>query len=104
MSSSKLSLLAHLTHQKELIERLISQHFPDIPLSADVGEEFDSYWQARKQEVITNLNKGEGLQQIGLEKVIGRYLFTKKAPMSDDVRKLWRSALHCGNVVASRTA
>ena len=76
---------AQLRSKKELIERFISQHFPDLPASADVGEEFDSYWQARKQEAITNLSEDEGLKQEGLEKVIGSYLFTEKTPMRDDV-------------------
>ncbi len=76
---------AQLRSKKELIERFISQHFPDLPTSADVGEEFDSYWQARKQEAITSLSEDEGLKQDGLEKVIGTYLFTEKTPMRDDV-------------------
>jgi type I restriction enzyme R subunit len=76
---------AQLRSKKELIERFISQHFPDLPASADVGEEFDSYWQARKQEAIATLSEDEGLQQEGLEKVIGTYLFTEKTPMRDDV-------------------
>ena len=74
-----------LRSKKELIERFISQHFPNVPASADIGEEFDSYWEARKQEAIVNLSKDEGLRQEGLEKVIGAYLFTEKAPMRDDV-------------------
>lgn len=76
---------AQLRSKKELIERFISQHFPDLPASADVGEEFDSYWQARKQEAITSLSEDENLKQDGLEKVIGTYLFTEKTPMRDDV-------------------
>ncbi|MCL6284273.1 type I restriction endonuclease subunit R [Ruegeria sp. 2012CJ41-6] len=76
---------AQLRSKKELIERFISQHFPDLPAGADVGEEFDSYWQARKQEAITSLSEDEGLKKEGLEKVIGIYLFTEKTPMRDDV-------------------
>ncbi|WP_420011433.1 type I restriction endonuclease subunit R [Tateyamaria sp.] len=76
---------AQLRSKKEIIERFISQHFPDLPASADVGEEFDSYWQARKQEAITSLSEDENLKQDGLEKVIGTYLFTEKTPMRDDV-------------------
>lgn len=76
---------AQLRSKKELIERFISQHFLEMPSSADVGEEFDSYWQSRKQEAIVSLSEDERLKQDGLERVIGTYLFTEKTPMRDDV-------------------
>lgn len=33
-----------LRSKKELIERLIAEHFPDIPKGDDIGEEFETYW------------------------------------------------------------
>lgn len=76
---------AQLRSKKELIERFISQHFPDLPASADVGEEFDAYWSEQKRLAIQALSSEEGLEQDGLEKVIGNYLFTEKTPMRDDI-------------------
>lgn len=76
---------AQLRSKKELIERFISQHFPDLPAGANVGAEFDSYWNKQKQVAIQALSSEEGLRREELEKVIGNYLFTEKTPMRDDV-------------------
>jgi type I restriction enzyme R subunit len=76
---------AQLRSKKELIERFISQHFADIPASADVGEKFDAYWSEQKRLAIETLSAEEELKQEELEKVIGNYLFTEKTPMRDDV-------------------
>ena len=76
---------AQLRSKKELIERFISQHFADIPASADVGERFDAYWSDQKRLAVETLSAEEGLKQEELEKVIGNYLFTEKTPMRDDV-------------------
>ncbi len=74
-----------LRSKKELIERFIADHFPDIPKGGDIGEEFETYWNVEKEKAITELGNTEGLDQEGLKKVIGDYLFTEKAPMRDDV-------------------
>ena len=76
---------AQLRSKKELIERFISQHFPDLPADANIAEEFDSYWSEQKRQAIEQLSEDEKLEQAGLEKVIGNYLFTEKTPMRDDV-------------------
>jgi type I restriction enzyme R subunit len=74
-----------LRSKKELIERFIADHFPDIPKGGDIGEEFESYWTEEKKKAIAELSETEGLDVEGLEKVIGNYLFTEKTPMRDDV-------------------
>jgi len=76
---------AQLRSKKELIERFISQHFPDLPAEANIAEEFDSYWSEQKRQAIEKLSEEEKLEQAGLERVIGNYLFTEKTPMRDDV-------------------
>lgn len=76
---------AQLRSKKELIERFISQHFSDLPADANIAEEFDSYWSEQKRQAIEQLSEDEKLEQAGLEKVIGNYLFTEKTPMRDDV-------------------
>ncbi len=50
-----------------------------------MGEEFDTYWADKKSQAIKDLSAEEKLEQAGLEKVIGDYLFTEKPPMRDDV-------------------
>lgn len=76
---------AQLRSKKELIERFIEQHFPNIPGDGDVGEEFESFWSEEKQKAIEALGASENLDIDGLHNVIGDYLFTEKAPLRDDV-------------------
>ena len=76
---------AQLRSKKELIERFIAEHFANLPATADVGTEFDSYWAEEKRRAIEELSTEEGIKQEGLEAVIGTYLFTEKTPMRDDV-------------------
>ncbi len=76
---------AQLRSKKELIERFIANHFPDIPKGGDIGEEFESYWSDEKKKAIEELSATEGLALEGLQKVIGDYLFTDKPPMREDV-------------------
>ena len=76
---------AQLRSKKELIERFIAEHFAALPASADVGAEFDSYWEAQKQSALIALSQDEGLKREALDKVLANYLFTEKTPMRDDV-------------------
>lgn len=74
-----------LRSKKDLIERFIADHFPDIPKGGDIGEEFESYWSEEKQKAIKELSSSEELDPAGLQKIIDDYLFTDKSPMRDDV-------------------
>lgn len=74
-----------LRSKKELIERFIADHFADMPASADVNEAFDSYWTEEKRKALIALSEEEGLDQNGLEKVLGNYLFTEKTPLRDEI-------------------
>jgi type I restriction enzyme R subunit len=76
---------AQLRSKKELIERFIEQHFAHLSPAADVGEEFDSYWQAEKHKALETMSAEEGLQRDGLDRVLTEYQFTGKTPMRDDV-------------------
>jgi len=74
-----------LRSKRELIERFITEQFPDIPKNADVGEEFEKYWDDQKQKAIEALGDSEDLDVDGLQKVIGDFLFTEKEPRRDEV-------------------
>ncbi len=80
-----------LRSKKELIERFIADHFADMPASADVAEEFDSYWTEEKRKALVSLSEEEGLDPEGLEKVLGNYLFTEKTPMRDEIIEIMES-------------
>lgn len=93
-----------LRSKKELIERFIADHFADIPASADINEEFDTYWTEEKRKALIALSEEEGLDQDGLEKVLGNYLFTEKTPMRDEVIEIMqaRPSLRERSTVAER--
>ena len=74
-----------LRSKKELIERFIADHFPDIPKGDDIGEEFESFWTAEKLKAARQLSEAEGLDPEGLQNVIGTFHFNGKTPMRDDV-------------------
>lgn len=76
---------AQLRSKKELIERFISEHLANLPASADVGEEFDNYWEVQRIQAMKALSQDEGLEASGLDKVMEQYQFTGKTPMRDDV-------------------
>ncbi|SFL43497.1 type I restriction endonuclease subunit R [Shimia haliotis] len=76
---------AQLRSKKELIERFISEHFPDLAPSKDVGEAFDNYWDAQRMQALKELRDDESLKHDGLEKVLEQYHFTGKSPLRDDV-------------------
>jgi len=93
-----------LRSKKELIERFISQHFADMPASADVNDEFDAYWTEEKRKAFVRLSEDEGLDPDGLEDVLGNYLFTEKTPMRDEVIEIMntRPSLKERSTVAER--
>lgn len=76
---------AELRSKKELIERFIANHFPNIPGDQDVGDAFDSYWEEERKRALQTISADEGLDQAGLERVIGDFLFTERPPMRNDV-------------------
>jgi type I restriction enzyme R subunit len=76
---------AQLRSKKDLIEKFINEHFANIPKGGDIGAEFESYWSAEKEKSLLELSAAEGLDLDGLKDVVGKYLFTEKTPMRDDV-------------------
>lgn len=74
-----------LRSKKELIERFISEHFPNIPKSDNINEAFEHYWSEQKQLALKTLADDEKLELDGLQRLINDYLFTEKLPLRDDV-------------------
>ena len=83
--SNLLDSETQLRSKKELIERFIAEHLPNIKAENAVAEQFDNYWTEEKQKAAQNLSTEEGLKLEGLEKVIRNYLFYEQSPMRDDV-------------------
>lgn len=93
-----------LRSKKELIERFIANHFADMPASTNVNDEFEAYWTEEKRKALISLSEEEKLKPEGLEQVLGKYLFTEKVPMRDEIIEIMetRPSLRERSSVAER--
>lgn len=93
-----------LRSKKELIERFIAEHFSDLPAQENVADAFDTYWSEEKQKALLAIRDEEGLDKEGLERILGNYLFTEKAPMRDEVIEIMetRPSLKERSTIAER--
>ena len=94
----------YLRSKKELIERFIAEHVAGRASAADINTEFEAFWNNEKIQALDTLSKEEGLNSVGLEKVLGKYLFTEKAPMRHEVIEIMntRPSLRERSSVAER--
>jgi len=76
---------AQLRSKRELIEKFIQENLPHISDSDDVPEEFESYWNEERKVALKKLSEEESLDNEKLQDVIGKYLFTEKKPLRDDI-------------------
>jgi len=74
-----------LRSKRELIEKFINENLPQIFDSDDIPEAFDTYWNEERKEALKKLSQEENLDENHLQEVIGKYLFTEKKPLRDDV-------------------
>jgi type I restriction enzyme R subunit len=81
---------AQLRSKKKLIEQFIATYFQGVPQGGDgdIGDAFETYWNAEKEKAVKELSRAEGLDLEGLQQLIGDYLFTEQAPMRDDIIKI----------------
>jgi type I restriction enzyme R subunit len=95
---------AQLRSKRELIEKFIQENLPHISDSDDIPDEFESYWNEERKEAMNQLSKEENLDKKQLQEVIGKYIFTEKKPLRDDVIGLMnkRPALKERATVAER--
>ncbi len=76
---------SQLRSKRELIEKFINNHLPQIEDNDLVEEKFDEYLKEERKAAIEELSNEENLNQIVLEQVIGNYLFTNKTPLRDEI-------------------
>ncbi len=74
-----------LRSKRELIERFINNHLPQIENTDLIEEKFDEFLVGERKVAIENLSSEENLNQMALEQVIGNYLFTNKTPLRDEI-------------------
>ncbi len=74
-----------LRSKRELIERFIEKHLPQIDDPADIPEEFESYWKEEQIMAFATLAEEEGLDGDKLEKLVENVLYTSRSPLRNDV-------------------
>ncbi len=74
-----------LRSKKELIEKFMIENLPLITDVDTMQEYFDAFWNEEKQNAIDTISKDENLDADKLQETIGKYLFTQKLPLRDEV-------------------
>lgn len=74
-----------LRSKKALIERFMTENLPLLTDVDTIQENFDAYWAAEKEKAVTELSTEENLNVEKLNDTIGKYLFTEKQPLRDEV-------------------
>ncbi|WP_425075726.1 type I restriction endonuclease subunit R [Psychroserpens sp. S379A] len=74
-----------LRSKRELIEQFIQNNLPKIANSADIENEFKSYWKEESKKALKVLSKTEALQEDKVEDIISDYLFTGRMATEDEV-------------------
>ncbi len=76
---------AQLRSKRELIEKFINENLPQVPDSDDVPEAFESYWDVERKQALLKISEEESIEAEKLQDAIGKYLFTEKKPLRDEV-------------------
>lgn len=74
-----------LRSKRELIEKFINNTLPAIDDSEIIPDAFEAFWNQEKRTAFNDLSQEENLDAKKLEEIIGKYLFTEKRPMRDEV-------------------
>ncbi|TMO06402.1 type I restriction endonuclease subunit R [Pseudoalteromonas sp. S558] len=73
-----------LLSKKALIDKFMDEHLQGIPVSADVDEEFELYWEKEKRLELEKFAQEQKLNQARLEKLVTRYELSDEMPLRDD--------------------
>lgn len=74
-----------LRSKRELIEKFIAEHLPNIPDPDRIQDEFDRYWEDQRVLALQKLCEEEHLDQKQFANLIEAYIFTGQEPLKDDV-------------------
>ncbi len=84
--SNILSNNPQLRSKKELIEKFINENLMYID-EDNIEEEFDKYWEAEKDKAYEELCNEENLDCKEVRKVVDKYIYEQRKPMSEDISK-----------------
>ncbi|MFC3415651.1 type I restriction endonuclease subunit R [Algoriphagus hitonicola] len=82
---------SQLRSKRELVEKFIREHLPQIEDSAQIPDEFADFWTKERIEAVRKLSEEEGLESEQLEEIISRYIYTEKEPLRDEVVSIMKA-------------
>ncbi|MBR9918268.1 type I restriction endonuclease subunit R [bacterium] len=74
-----------LRSKRELIEKFIQDHLPNIEDADQVTDEFEKYWEEQRLLALKEICEEENLDQQQFRNLIDMYMFTGKEPLKEDV-------------------
>lgn len=74
-----------LRNKKQLIRKFIEENLPKIENAEDVERSFGEYWASQRSENVRELSEKENIPRAKLEKVIGEFIYSQKAPREQDI-------------------
>jgi len=74
-----------LRSKRELIEKFIQDHLPNIEDAELVTDEFEKYWEEQRLLALKEICEEENLDQQQFRNLIDMYMFTGKEPLKEDV-------------------
>jgi type I restriction enzyme, R subunit len=83
-----LSTETTLRSKRELIEKFIKENLPEITDTADIQQEFDTFWSAEQKKAFADIVVEENLSATKTEKLIEDYLFAEREPLRDEIINL----------------
>lgn len=76
-----------LRSKRELIEKFIEEHMPNIDDVDNIPDEFQKYWQDQKVLALGKLCEDEHLDQKQFQALIEAYIFSEQEPLREEIFK-----------------
>ncbi|MFT6568280.1 MAG: type I restriction enzyme R subunit [Parvibaculaceae bacterium] len=74
-----------LRSKRELIEKFIEQHMPNLSQGESVKEAFDAYWDGEKAKALDDICQSEGLKVESFKAMIEEFHFSGKKPLQGTI-------------------
>lgn len=79
---------SNLRSKRELIEKFIIDNLPEIEDSDNIPQEFEKFWTLEQQKAFDVFVKEENLSSEKTQKLIERYLYAEREPLTDELLDL----------------
>jgi type I restriction enzyme R subunit len=75
----------HLRSKRELIERFIEQHMPNLATGQDVQAAFSEFWTVERLKAIEEICGSEQIHPLAFRTMIEQYHFSGKRPLQGEI-------------------